>query len=238
MTQERSPGRRRRRAGLSPWVLALVLAAAVMPPSPAPAQLAEVSPLAPVTSPRPMPRPAPPAADLPEAPPEAPTDAAAAATPAPGAPPEAAASATEPGRGPVTNLPLPRWVSLKGNAGNARRGPGLTHRIDWVFTHSGMPLRLTAEYENWRRVEDQDGLGGWVHYTLLSGVRTALVTADLAEFHSRPDARSDVVFKAEAGVIGRLLECEPDWCRLNIEGEKGWAPTLQLWGTEPGETVQ
>ncbi len=45
----------------------------------------------------------------------------------------------KPGHGCVTNLPLPRFVSLKGDEGNARRGPGLTHRIDWVFTRPGMP---------------------------------------------------------------------------------------------------
>ena len=80
--------------------------------------------------------------------------------------------ARDPGRGAVTNLPLPRYVSLKGGEGNARRGPSLSHRIDWVFRHAGMPLRVTAEFGHWRRVEDQDGAGGWVHYSLLSGVRT------------------------------------------------------------------
>ena len=54
--------------------------------------------------------------------------------------------------------------------------PGLTHRVDWVFTRAGMPLKITAEYENWRRVEDFEGAGGWVHYSLLSGVRTVMVT--------------------------------------------------------------
>lgn len=158
-------------------------------------------------------------------------------------PPEAEEAAPEvapngPGRGPVTNLPLPRYVSLKGGVGNARRGPGVTHRIDWVFTHAGMPLRVTAEHENWRRVEDAEGMGGWVHYILLSGVRTALVTAELAEFHSGPDAGSDVVFKAEAGVIGRILECEPNWCRLSVQGDKGWLPKQSLWGVDPGEIIE
>ncbi|CAN0603746.1 unnamed protein product, partial [Ectocarpus sp. 12 AP-2014] len=36
-------------------------------------------------------------------------------------------------RGKVTNLPIPRFVSLKAEEGNARRGPSLSHRIDWVF---------------------------------------------------------------------------------------------------------
>ena len=43
-------------------------------------------------------------------------------------------------RGPVTNLPLPRFVSMKANEGNVRRGPSLTHRIDWVYTRRDMPL--------------------------------------------------------------------------------------------------
>ena len=65
--------------------------------------------------------------------------------------------------GSVTNLPLPRYVSMKASEGNARRGPSLSHRIDWVFKRRHMPLRITAEHGHWRRVEDRDGMGGWVH---------------------------------------------------------------------------
>lgn len=144
----------------------------------------------------------------------------------------------DPNIGAVTQLPLPRYVSLKTNEGNARRGPGLTHRIDWVFTRAGMPLKVTAEYENWRRVEDADGAGGWVHYSLLSSSRTALVSQDMAEFMSKPEAGSTVVFQAEFGVIGRLLECSLDWCRLSVEGEKGWARKSAIWGVEPEEIIE
>lgn len=141
------------------------------------------------------------------------------------------------GRGPVTNLPLPRYVSLKGKAGNARRGPSTGHRIDWVFTAPGMPLRITAEYENWRRVEDMEGMGGWVHYALLSGSRTVLVKTELAEFLRAPRPDAEIVFRAEGNVIARLLECQPDWCRVNAEGEKGWIAKTSLWGVDPGELV-
>ncbi len=144
----------------------------------------------------------------------------------------------DPNRGSVTNLPLPRYVSLKGNDGNARRGPGLTHRIDWVFTRSGMPLRITAEYEHWRRVEDSEGVGGWVNFVLLSGVRTALVTQDMAEFHTLPDAAAPVSFQAELGVVGRILRCEPDWCRISADGNRGWVQKTALWGVDPGEIIE
>ena len=141
----------------------------------------------------------------------------------------------DPTKGAVTNLPIPRFVSLKGSEGNARRGPGLTHRIDWVFTRAGMPLKITAEYEHWRRVEDADGAGGWVHYSLLSGVRAVLISQDMAEAFSRPDVQSDVLFQSELGVIGKLLQCLPDWCRVSVEGEKGWLRKSSLWGVKPEE---
>ncbi|MDZ4094533.1 MAG: SH3 domain-containing protein [Paracoccaceae bacterium] len=144
----------------------------------------------------------------------------------------------DPGRGAVTNLPLPRYVSLKTGEGNARRGPGRTHRIDWVFNRAGMPLRITAEHENWRRVEDSEGAGGWVHYSLLSGVRSVLVAEDMVMFRSQPDDAASEVLQAERGVIARLLECQPDWCRLGIDGSKGWVRKTALWGVDPGEEVE
>ncbi|EKX56930.1 hypothetical protein D516_2047 [Rhodobacter sp. AKP1] len=149
-----------------------------------------------------------------------------------------AAPAPDPGVGQVTNLPLPRYVSLKTSEGNARRGPGLTHRIDWVFTRAGMPLRVTAEYEHWRRVEDFEGAGGWVHYALLSGARTAMVVAEMADLHEDPASGSTVTVHAQRGVVVRLLECMRDWCRVSADGNRGWVIKTALWGVEPDEILQ
>ena len=146
--------------------------------------------------------------------------------------------ARDPSKGAVTQLAVPRYVSLKSSEGNARRGPGLTHRIDWVFTRAGMPLRITAEYEHWRRVEDSEGLGGWVNYSLLSGARSVLVIQDMAEFRTAPEDAAGVAYQAELGVIGRLLQCDPDWCRIAVEGEKGWVRKTALWGVDPAEVVE
>jgi SH3-like domain-containing protein len=71
--------------------------------------------------------------------------------------------------GPETNLPLPRFVSLRGGKVNVRRGPGLEYRIDWVFQRSGLPVRVIDEYGNWRRIADSDDAGGWVYHALLTG---------------------------------------------------------------------
>jgi SH3-like domain-containing protein len=138
-------------------------------------------------------------------------------------------------QGKVTNLPLPRFVSLKAAEGNVRRGPSLTHRIDWVFRHRDMPLEVTAEFENWRRVEDQDGQGGWIHYSLLSGVRTVVIAADTTDLHSQPDDTAEIVARAEPGVIARLEECTADWCRIRSDGERGWVHKTAIWGVGADE---
>ncbi|WP_146590121.1 SH3 domain-containing protein [Puniceibacterium confluentis] len=138
-------------------------------------------------------------------------------------------------RGAVTNLPIPRFVSMKATEGNVRRGPSLTHRIDWVYTRRDMPLEVTAEYGHWRRVRDRDGAGGWVHYSLLSGVRTVLVEEDMVELHSRPKISAPVTARLALGVIAKLGDCETDWCELSAGGYSGWAVKRAVWGVDPEE---
>ena len=135
-------------------------------------------------------------------------------------------------RGPVTNLPLPRYVSLKANEANARRGPDQSHRIDWVYKRRDLPLRVTAEFEHWRRVEDIEGKGGWMHYALLSGIRTVMVQTDMTQLYHRPDTGSAQTALLERGVIARLRECQRDWCRLEVDGARGWSEKRHLWGVE------
>ena len=137
---------------------------------------------------------------------------------------------TAPTLGPETNLPVPRFVSLNAGEANVRRGPSLSHRIDWVFTRRNMPLQLVAEYGQWRRVSDHDGQGGWIHYTLLSGARTVLINADNIPLRNRPEPNGTENAILEAGVIARLGKCELEWCQLTAGGYRGWAPKAVVWG--------
>jgi SH3-like domain-containing protein len=137
--------------------------------------------------------------------------------------------------GPATGLPMPRFVSLKSSEANVRRGPSLNHRVDWVFRHRGTPLEITAEFENWRRVRDADGAGGWVHYTLLSGVRTVLVRVENSPLYDQPRENSNIRARAEDGVIARLGSCTLDWCELSVDGNSGWMPKSVLWGVSADE---
>lgn len=141
------------------------------------------------------------------------------------------------GLGPVTHLPMPRFVSLKANEANVRRGPSLTHRIDWVFTRRDMPLQVVAEYGHWRRVIDRDGMGGWVHYAMLSGTRTVIIDTDMEPLYARPDDKSPKDALLQAGVIARVDSCQKDWCRLSAGGYRGWAPKTAFWGVGADEII-
>ncbi|MEL6549474.1 MAG: SH3 domain-containing protein [Pseudomonadota bacterium] len=137
--------------------------------------------------------------------------------------------------GPVTNFPIPRFVSMKAVEANVRRGPSLSHRVDWVFKRRDMPLQITAEHGHWRRVEDRDGQGGWIHYSLLSGTRTVIVEDDLLAIYPRPEGQGQVVAQLQRGVVARLGACEVSHCRISAGGYRGWAPKTALWGVAPDE---
>ena len=141
----------------------------------------------------------------------------------------------EPQRGQVTNLPIPRYVSLKVKEANARRGPSLSHKIDWIYKRQNMPLEIYAEYENWRRVRDFEGLGGWVHYTLLSGIRYVLIKNELLEMRLLPSIDAQVIAKVPQHNIATLDKCNKDWCRIIDDGYKGWVPKNGIWGVYENE---
>ncbi|PVH30575.1 SH3 domain-containing protein [Pararhodobacter oceanensis] len=139
--------------------------------------------------------------------------------------------------GPETGLPIPRYVSLKTSRGRARRGPSMSHRVDWIFARRDLPLRVTGEFEHWRRIEDSEGLGGWIHYSLLSGVRTVLVTEDMVPMRRTPAPEALEVALLEANVVAHIMECTIAWCRLSVDGARGWVERRALWGLDPDEVL-
>lgn len=139
--------------------------------------------------------------------------------------------------GPSSNLPMPRFVSLKTSEARARRGPSRNHRVDWLYTQRGLPLRVVNEFEHWRQVEDSEGEGGWVHFSQLSGVRTVLVVTDMTPMRTRASTQAPEVAHLERGVIGRIMECDTEFCRISVEGTRGWVARGAVWGLLPGETL-
>jgi SH3-like domain-containing protein len=153
-----------------------------------------------------------------------------------------AAAAQAAGDSGPSGLPLPRFVSLKSDRVNVRGGPDKDHDVSWVYTRAGLPVEITAEFENWRRVRDQDGSEGWVHHSLLSGRRMATVRlkskSELAALHAKPDAHSGITAELQFGVLSAVKRCNGSWCQIAGEGFDGWIEQTRLWGVYPGEKVE
>jgi len=50
------------------------------------------------------------------------------------------AGATAPAVGADSNLPVPRFVSLRTPGANGRHGPSVENRVDWIYQRAGLPL--------------------------------------------------------------------------------------------------
>jgi SH3-like domain-containing protein len=141
----------------------------------------------------------------------------------------------------TSGLPVPRYVSLKSDHVNVRAGPTKDNDVAWVYTRSGLPVEITAEFENWRRVRDSEGAEGWVYHSLLSGRRTAVVTMktkdELASIYDSPDAKGTVVARLQAGVVAQVKHCATGWCRVIGNGFDGWIEQQRLWGVYADEKV-
>jgi SH3-like domain-containing protein len=145
------------------------------------------------------------------------------------------------GVGSASGLPVPRFVSLKADKVNMHIGPAKTYETKWLYQRQGLPVEITAESENWRRIRDSDGTEGWVYHSLLSGRRTAVVTMktkdELAPLYDNADPKSAVAARLQAGVVAQIKKCGSGWCHVSGNGFDGWIQQERLWGVYADEKV-
>ena len=135
-----------------------------------------------------------------------------------------------------SGLPVPRYVTLKFDEANLRAGPGREYPVLWQYRTTGLPLLVNAEFGIWRKVVDHDGTAGWMHGSVLSLNRMALVKTDMAKIHDSPDSSSTVIALAERNALMELQSCPKSWCRVQAENVRGWIKRQAIWGLLKTET--
>ena len=139
--------------------------------------------------------------------------------------------------GGKTGFPVPRFASLRSDDVNMRTGPGTRYPIEWQFTHKGLPVEITAEYDIWRKVRDPEGAEGWVHKSALTGKRAAIITGTMPrELRDGEDDTSVSLAHLEPGAVGQLLGCGKEWCKVKFSDIKGHLKKTDFWGAYPNET--
>lgn len=139
----------------------------------------------------------------------------------------------------VTDLPLPRFVSLRSDKVYVRAGPALRYPIKWIYKRDAMPVEIVQEFENWRKVKGVDDEAGWIHQSLLSGERTVLIkkAEDLVPMREGFSRDARMVARLEPQVVAGLDKCSGHWCRIEAGGYRGWVEKNFLWGIYEDENL-
>ncbi|WP_231469362.1 SH3 domain-containing protein [Novosphingobium sp. CECT 9465] len=126
----------------------------------------------------------------------------------------------------------PYWVSTSKAKANMRVGPGRDYRISWTYVRKGVPLKVLRVMGGWRLVEDKDGSRGWILQQFLNRERSGIVTGSITGIRSNKDGTGRILWRVEPGVIGKLGECEAQWCAFDVDGRKGFIRAASVWGAQ------
>ena len=125
----------------------------------------------------------------------------------------------------------PYWASIRVERINMRVGPSEAYRISWVYRRPQLPLKVLRIKEGWRLVRDPDGAQGWMLARFLSPERSAVVTAgEPADMREEASLSATLKWRLAPGVVGMLGDCDSGWCKLDVDGRKGFVPQDRLWG--------
>ena len=132
-----------------------------------------------------------------------------------------------------------RFVAMRADKVNARSGPNIRYPIEWIYQQQNHPVEIIAEYEQWRKIRDFEGTVSWVRKNLLTNARYALITEPgINNVYTKESLNSEVVAKAEYGVIGKIKRCTLSFCELEFENKiEGWVPKTMLFGVKNTEEI-
>ncbi len=131
-----------------------------------------------------------------------------------------------------------RFASLRADEVNVRAGPGVRYQVKWVFVHKHLPVRITADFESWRKIKDSEGAEGWVHRAMLSGKRTVIVTGEIMTLRRSPEDTAPAVARLAPGMVAEVETCQPEWCGVTASSYSGWIRRKGLWGLKEKEIIE
>ena len=133
-----------------------------------------------------------------------------------------------------SGLTIPRMVSLKNELTFVRTGPGKEFPIKFEINQKGYPLKIIAEFNNWRKVNTKNNLSGWIHTQLLSSFRTGLLITN-TPLKRRPSLSSKTLAKLLPDLLIKVKKCKLKWCKVEVfKNNKfvGWVRKNVIWGSE------
>ena len=132
-----------------------------------------------------------------------------------------------------SGLKIPRIVSLKNSLTYLRSGPGKDFPVKFELRQKGYPLKVIAEFNNWRKVITFNKITGWIHTQLLSSTKTGLITKTTF-LKTLPSNSSGSLAKLLPNLLINVKKCGEKWCKIEIIKNKkfvGWIKKESVWGS-------
>ena len=132
-----------------------------------------------------------------------------------------------------SGLTIPRMVSLKNELTFVRTGPGKEFPIKFEINQKGYPLKIIAEFNNWRKVNTKNNLSGWIHTQLLSSFKTGLIIKETV-LKKRPLNSSKNIARLLPDLLIKVKKCKLKWCNIEVFENKnfvGWVRQKVIWGS-------
>ncbi len=121
------------------------------------------------------------------------------------------------------------YVSVIKDGVNIRSGPGTDSEVHWeVF--KDFPLKVVQRKDQWAKIEDFEGDGGWIHASLVTDKKTVIVKVKKANIRVGPGENYEIVASALYGVVFSQGKIQGDWVEIShTDGTKGWVHKSLIW---------
>lgn len=126
----------------------------------------------------------------------------------------------------------PYWATIVKDIARMRKGPSPDMPVIWEYRRKGLPVKVLAVHENWRKVQDPDGAVGWMNARLLARRQSGLVVGARLMMRESTDDNAAVLYIAQPGVVGTLSDCTGGWCHFDVNGKAGWIRAAGVWGSQ------
>lgn len=131
----------------------------------------------------------------------------------------------------VANLASAEILSVKNNSVEISdsSNPYIAQVVLVVPQH--YPLKVVQEDGEYYKVSDFMGREGWVDKAAIEAGRTVVVKVGRGNIRKGPGTGHDLVFRANRGVVFKVLERKEGWLKVEHEGKRvGWISRSLVWG--------
>ena len=127
----------------------------------------------------------------------------------------------------------PVWLSLKYNKTYLRSGPSKQNKVLWTYKQQGLPIKVKRKKGDWYEVEMPEKINGWINLSQVSKKRKILIIAnENIEVRKKNHFSAKIIAKAGKNVVGDLMNCDKNFCKIDFHEIEGFVEKKFLWGVE------